>query len=175
MGAIQNSINYALGTDAIASGLSNKKQVEKAQEKLDDKTKELIKTEGQLANTKEDLAKTEAEKEEQAKTLSAYNDEQNMKYGKNTYDVSNDLPTAKETNIDADDKIDVINTNSVNSSIASSLADFLNQQKANPYTFEQFMGSHALRMVDSRVDAKRAIRERSKRAMIRARKMGGNE
>lgn len=168
MGAIQNSINYALGTAAIASGLTNKKQAEKAQDKLDDKTKELVNKEVQLANTEEDLAKTTAEKEKQAKTLSAYKDEENMKYGKNTYDVSNDLPTAKETNINnADDKIDIINNNSVNSSIGSSLADFLNSsQKVNPYTFEQFMGSHALKMLDSRIAAKREIKERVKRTMI---------
>ena len=169
MGAIQNSINYALGTAAIASGLTNKKTAEKAQDKLDKKKDELTKTEDKLAKTTE-------EKEKQDKTLSELKDEENMKYSLNTYNVANDLPTAKETNIDnADDKIDVINTNSVNSSIGSSLADFLNQQKANPYTFEQFMGSHALRMVDSRIAAKRAVGERSKRAMIRARKMGGNE
>lgn len=170
MGAIQNSINYALGTAAIASGLTNKKTAEKAQDKLDKKKDELTKTEDKLAKTTE-------EKEKQDKTLSELKDEENMKYSLNTYDVSKDLPTAKETNIgDADDKIDVINTNSVNSSIGSSLADFLNQQKANPYTFEQFMGSHALRMVDSRIAAKRAVGERSKTAMIRARaKNGGNE
>ena len=177
MGAIQSSINTALGVAAIASGLTNKKQVEKAQDKLD-------KSEGELSNTKGKLAKTTEEKNEaikqqakDAKVLSEYKDEDNMKYGGNTFNVSNDLPTAKATNIDnADDKIDVINNNSVNSSIGSSLADYLNSsQKADPYTFEQFMGSHALKMLDSRVDAKRAVRERSKRAMIRARKMGGNE
>ena len=167
---IQSSINTALGVAAIASGLTNKKQVEKAQDKLD-------KSEENLAKTEDQLAKTTEEKEEKDKTLSAVKDEDNMKYGKNTYNVSNDLPTAKETNIDnADDKIDIINNNSVNSSIGNSLADFLNSsQKADPYTFEQFMGSHALKMLDSRVDAKRAVKERSKRAMIRARKMGGNE
>ena len=107
MGAIQNSINYALGTAAIASGLTNKKQVEKAQDKLDDtKNKltdtagKLVNTEEDLANTKKDLAETTAEKEKQDKTLSAVKDEQNMQYGLNTYDVSNDLPTAKETSND---------------------------------------------------------------------------
>lgn len=176
MGAIQNSINYALGTAAIASGLTNKKQAEKAQEKLDD-------TENKLTDTAGKLVKTTEEKEKQDKTLSAYKDEENMKYGKNNYAVSNDLPTAKETNIDsAGDKIDVINNNSVNSSIGSSLANFLNSsQKVNPYTFEQFMGSHALKMLDSRIDAKRKISERTKRAMISplaraaSAKNGGNE
>lgn len=177
MGAIQNSINYALGTAAIASGLTNKKQAEKAQDKLDDKSKELANTEGQLANTKEDLAKTTAEKEKQDKTLSALKDEENMKYGLNTYNASNDLPTAKETNIgNAGDKSVNVDNNSVNNSIASSLADYLNNsQKADPYAVEQIMGFHALKMLDSRVAAKRAVVERSKRAMIKARKMGGNE
>lgn len=176
MGAIQNSINYALGTAAIASGLTNKKTAEKAQDKLDDKTKELTKTEGQLANTKKDLAKTTEENKEQAKTLSALKDEENMKYGLNTYNVSNDLPTAKETNADASDKIDVINNNSVNNSIGSSMNDYLNNsQKADPFAVEQIMGFRALKMLDSRIAAKKAVVERSKRAMIRARKMGGNE
>ena len=57
MGAIQSSINTALGVAAIASGLTNKKQVEKAQDKLD-------KSEENLANTEENLAKTTAEKDE---------------------------------------------------------------------------------------------------------------
>lgn len=169
MGAIQNSINYALGTAAIASGLTNKKQVDKAQDKLDDKTKELANKEGQLAKTTE-------ENKEQAKTLSALKDEENMKYGLNTYNVSNDLPTAKETNADASDKIDVINNNLVNNSIASSMNDYLNNsQKADPYAVEQIMGFRALKMLDSRIAAKKAVVERSKRAIIRARKMGGNE
>lgn len=185
MGAIQNSINYALGTAAIASGLTNKKQVDKAQDKLDNKTKELANTEENLANTKEDLAKTTAEKEKQAKTLSEYKDEQNMKYGGNTFNVSKDLPTAKETNIDnAGDKIDVINNNSINKSIGSSMKDYLKaNKKVDPYTYEQIMGFHALKMADSMVDAKRAVKERikSRRAMISplaraARdKNGGNE
>lgn len=172
MGAIQNSINYALGTAAIASGLTNKKTAEKAQDKLDKKKDELTKTEDKLAKTTEEKNKAEQE-------IKDINDEeikQNMYTGGNTFNVSKDLPTAKETNVDADDKIDVINTNSVNKSIGSSMADYLKyQQKVDPYTFEQFMGSHALRMVDSRIAAKRAVGERSKRAMIRARKMGGNE
>ena len=184
MGAIQNSINYALGTAAIASGLTNKKTAEKAQDKLDKTKDKLTNTEGQLVNTKEDLAKTEgqlakteAEKDKVIKQQAEEKYEQNIAKGGNTFNVANDLPTAKETNIDnADDKIDVINNKSIDNSIASSLADFLNQQKANPYTFEQFMGSHALRMVDSRIAAKRAVEERSKTAMIRARaKNGGNE
>ena len=173
MGAIQNSINYALGTAAIASGLTNKKTAEKAQDKLDKKKDELTKTKDKLAKTTEEKNKAEQE-------IKDINDEeikQNMYTGGNTFNVSKDLPTAKETNIgDAGDKIDVINTNSVNNSIVSSLADLLkSQQKINPYETEQFMGSHALRMVDSRIAAKRAVGERSKRAMIRARKMGGNE
>ena len=57
MGAIQNSINYALGTAAIASGLTNKKTAEKAQDKLD-------KSEENLANKEKDLTKTKAEKDE---------------------------------------------------------------------------------------------------------------
>ena len=106
MGPIQSSINTALGVAAIASGLTNKKQVEKAQDKLD-------KSEENLAKTTEDLAKTTAEKEEKDKTLSAVKDEQNMKLGGNIFNVSNDLPTAKATNIDANDKIDVISSNSI--------------------------------------------------------------
>ena len=162
MGAIQNSINYALGTAAIASGLTNKKTAEKAQDKLDDKTKELVNKEAQLV-------KTTAEKEKQDKTLSALKDEQNMQYGLNTYDVSKDLPTAKETNIDnAGDKSVSVDNNSINSSIASSMKDYLNyQQKANPYEFEQIMGLHALNMSDSRVAAKRAVEERKKRAIMK--------
>ena len=179
MGAIQSSINTALGVAALASGLTNKKQVEKAQDKLDDTKDKLTDTVGQLANTKEDLAKTTAENKEQAETLSAVKDEENMKLGKNTYNVSNDLPTAKATNADANDKIDVISSNSINNSISSSLADFLKYQKANPYTVEQFMGSHALKIRDSRIAAKREVEERKKRAMIspqaRAARNGGNE
>ena len=174
MGAIQNSINYALGTAAIASGLTNKKTAEKAQDKLDKTKDKLTNTEGQLVNTKEDLAKTEgqlakteAEKDKVIKQQAEEKYEQNIAKGGNTFNVSNDLPTAKETNVDADDKIDVINTNSVNKSIGSSMADFLKyQQKVDPYTFEQFMGFHALKMSDSMVDAKRAVKERTRRAMI---------
>ena len=170
---IQSSINTALGVAAIASGLTNKKQVDKAQDKLD-------KSEKNLANTKEDLAKTTAEKNKAEQEIKDINDEeikQNMLTGGNTFDVSKDLPTAKETNINnAGDKIDVISNNSVNNSIGSSMNDYLKSQpKADPYAVEQIMSFHALKMLDSRVAAKRAVGERSKRAMIRARKMGGNE
>ena len=185
MGAIQNSINYALGTAAIASGLTNKKQAEKAQDKLDDKTKELTKTEGQLVNTKEDLAKTTAEKDEVIKQQAEEKYKQNIEKGGNTFNVSKDLPTAKETNVDANDKIDVISSNSINPSISRSLADLLkNKEKINPYETQQIMGFHALKMRDSMVAAKRELRERSRRAMtkldprtIRAleAKNGGNE
>lgn len=186
MGAIQSSINTALGVAAIASGLTNKKEAEKAKNKLDDKTKELVNKEVQLASKEEDLAKTTAEKEKQAKTLSEYKDEQNMKYGGNTYNASNDLPTAKETNIDnAGDKIDVINNNSINKSIGSSMKDYLKaNKKVDPYTYEQIMGFHALKMADSMAMAKRAVKERTRRVMLspQARaaraerdKNGGNE
>ena len=173
MGAIQNSINYALGTAAIASGLTNKKTAEKAQDKLDDKTKELVNKEAQLV-------KTTAEKNKAEQEIKNINDEeikQNMYTGGNTYNASNDLPAAKATNINnAGDKIDVISNNSINPSIASSMKDYLNaNKKVNPYEVEQIMGFHALKMLDSRVAAKRAVVERSKRAMIKARKMGGNE
>ena len=163
MGAIQNSINYALGTAAIASGLTNKKTAEKAQDKLDDKTKELVNREVQLVNTEEDLANTKKDLAETKAEKSALEDEKNMQYGLNTFNVSNDLPTAKTTNVDsAGDKS--VNNNSIkNKSIGSSLYDILNyQEKVNPYTFEQFMGSHALKMSDSKVDAKRELRERIK-------------
>ena len=185
MGAIQNSINYALGTAAIASGLTNKKTAEKAQDKLDKTKDKLTNTEGQLVNTKEDLAKTEgqlakteAEKDKVIKQQAEEKYEQNIAKGGNTFNVANDLPTAKETNVgDAGDKIDVINNKSIYKSIGSSMADFLKyQQKVDPYTFEQFMGFHALKMSDSRIAAKRAVGERTKTAMMRARaKNGGNE
>ena len=158
---IQSSINTALGVAAIASGLTNKKQVDKAQDKLD-------KSEENLAKTTEDLAKTTAEKEEKDKTLSAVKDEQNMKLGGNIFNVSNDLPTAKETNIDANDKIDVINNKSINNSIGSSMNDYLKaNKKVDPYTFEQMMGFHALKMSDSMIAAKRELRERTRRAMTK--------
>ena len=168
MGAIQNSINYALGTAAIATGLTNKKQAEKAQDKLDDKTKELVNKEVQLANTKKDLTNTKKDLVETKAEKSALEDEKNMQYGLNTFNVSNDLPTAKETNVDANDKIDVISSNSINPSIGSSMEDYLNtNKKANPYEFEQIMGFHALKMKDSMVAAKRELKERSRRAMTK--------
>ena len=179
MGAIQSSINTALGVAAIAAGLTNKKQAEKAQDKLDDTKKDLVKTEGKLANTEEDLAKTTAEKDEVIKQQAEEKYKQNIQRGGNTFNVSNDLPTAKETNVDANDKIDVISSNSINPSIASSMKDYLNTNKnVDPYEFEQIMGFHALKMSDSMVAAKKAVGERirSRRAMIKARAInGGNE
>ena len=176
MGPIQSSINTALGVAAIASGLTNKKQVEKAQDKLEDSEKNLAKKEGELA-------KTTAEKDEVIKQQAEEKYEQNIQHGGNTFNVSNDL-SAKATNVDANDKIDVISNNSVNSSIGSSMNDYLKaNKKAKPYEFEQIMGFHALKMRDSMVAAKREVRERSRRAMkldprtIRAleAKNGGNE
>ena len=176
MGPIQSSINTALGVAAIASGLTNKKQVDKAQDKLDKKEGELAKKESQLANTKKDLTNTKKDLAETKAEKSALEDEKNMQYGLNTFDVSNDLPTAKETNVDANDKIDAISSSSISSSISRSLADLLkNKEKINPYETQQIMGFHALKMSDSMAAAKRELRERSKRAMIKARKMGGNE
>lgn len=178
MGAIQNSINYALGTAAIASGLTNKKQVDKAQDKLEDKTKELVNKEVELVNKEDQLAKTTAEKDEVIKQQAEEKYEQKIKNGGNIFNVSKVLPTAEETNINnAGDKSVNVDKNSINNSIGSSLADLLKyQQKISPYTVEQFMGSHALKMSDSRIDATRAVRERSRTAMIRARtKNGGNE
>ena len=171
MGAIQNSINYALGTAAIAAGLTNKKQVEKAQDKLDD-------TKDKLTNTEENLAKTAAEKYEVARQqtedakveLKAYEQLKNNMYSGEK--------TAKETNVDnAGDKIDVINNNSTNDIKGPSINDFLNSsQKVDPFASEQIMGFRALKMLDSRIAAKKEIINRSKRAMIRARaKNGGNE
>ena len=179
MGAIQNSINYALGTAAIAAGLTNKKTAEKAQDKLDDTKDKLANTEGKLANTEEDLAKTTAEKDEVIKQQAEEKYEQNIQHGGNTFNVSNDLPTAKETNVDnVGDK----SVNSINPSIGSSMMDFLNtNKKANPYEFEQIMGFRALKMSDSMVAAKKELRERirSRRDMIseraRAARNGGNK
>ena len=181
MGAIQNSINYALGTAAIASSLTNKKTAEKAQDKLDDKTKELVNKEVQLANTKEDLAKTTAEKDEVIKQQAEEKYEQNIQHGGNTFNVSNDLPTAKESNIT--NTAGNNSVNSINPSIASSMKDYLNtNKKVDPYTMEQIMGFHALKMKDSMVAAKRELRERSRsrRDMISerarlARENGGNK
>ena len=184
MGAIQSSINTALGVAAIASGLTNKKQVEKAQDKLDKSEEKLDKSEKDLAKTKKDLTKTKKEKDEVIKQQAEEKYEQNIQQGGNTFDVSNDLSTTKETNVDANDKIDVISSNSINPSISHSLADLLkNKEKINPYEAQQIMGFHALKMKDSMVAAKRELRERSRRAMkldprtIRAleAKNGGNE
>ena len=178
MGAIQNSINYALGTAAIASGLTNKKQVEKAQDKLDDTKNKLTKTEAENKDLSVENKDLSAENKEKSEILSATKDEQNMQYGLNAYDVSNDLPTAKETNVDnVGDKS--VSSNSINPSISRSLADLLkNQEKINPYEAQQIMGFRALKMSDSMVAAKKELRERikSRRAMIRARAInGGNE
>ena len=180
---IQSSINTALGVAAIASGLTNKKQVDKAQDKLDKSEENLAKTKGQLANTKKDLTNTKAEKDEVIKQQAEYKQNQNIQQGGNTFDVSKDLPTAKETNIDnAGDKS--INNDSIkNNSVASSLADFLKyQQEAKAYVTEQIMGFHGLKMSDSMVAAKRELRERSRsrRDMISerarlARENGGNK
>ena len=182
MGPIQSSINTALGVAAIASGLTNKKQVDKAQDKLDKKEGELAKKESQLANTKKDLTNTKKDLAETKAEKSALQDEKNMQYGLNTFNVSNDLPTAKETNVDANDKIDVISSNSINPSIGSSLADLLkNKEKINPYEAQQIMGFRGLKMSDSMVAAKKAVGERikSRRAMIseraRAARNGGNK
>ena len=165
MGAIQNSINYALGTAAIAAGLTNKKQVEKAQDKLDKSEENLTKTEGQLAKTTAEKDEVVRQQTEDAKTdLKAYEQLKNNMY-------------SGGTNVDnADDKIDIINNNSTNDIKGPSINDFLNSsQKADPFASEQIMGFRALKMLDSRIAAKREIINRSKRAMIRARKMGGNE
>ena len=166
---IQSSINTALGVAAIASGLTNKKQVEKAQDKLDKTENKLTDTAGKLVNTEKDLAKTTEEKNKAEQEIKAIDDEeikQKMYTGGNTYNASDDLPTAKETNIgNAGDKS--VDNNLTNySSIGSSLADLLkSQQKINPYETEQIMGFHALKMLDSRIAAKREVRERSRRAM----------
>ena len=175
---IQSSINTALGVAAIASGLTNKKQVERAQDKLDKSEENLAKTTAENKNLSAENKDLSAENKEQGEILSAVKDEENMKLGLNAYDVSNDLPTAKETNITnttGDNSVSVDN-NTINR-IKSSVSDYLkySNKKANPYEVEQIMGFHALKMLDSRVAAKKAIVERSKRAMIRARKMGGNE
>lgn len=171
MGAIQNSINYALGTAAIAAGLTNKKQVDKAKDKLDDSEKNLAKTE-------ENLAKTAAEKDE-VENQQAEDAKLDLKF----YEQLKDGKTAKETNVDnAGDKIDIINNNSTNDIKGPSVNDFLNSsQKSDPFATEQIMGFRALKMLDSRIAAKKEIINRSKRAMISARtraasaKNGGNE
>ena len=122
MGAIQSSINTALGVAALASGLTNKKQVEKAQDKLD-------KSEENLAKTTKDLAKTTAEnkdlsaaKNKAEQEIKDINDEeikQNMYTGGNTFNVSNDLPAAKETNINTAGDNSVNDIKSVNNSMSS--------------------------------------------------------
>ena len=174
---IQSSINTALGVAAIASGLTNKKQVDKAQNKLDKSEEKLANTkdklantEGKLANTEEDLVKTTAEKDEIIKQQAEEKYEQNIQRGGNTFNVSNDLPTAKETNIG--NTAGNNSVNDINPSIASSLVDLLkNQEKINPYETQQMMGFHALKMKDSMVAAKRELRERSRRAMTDPRTM----
>ena len=192
---IQSSINTALGVAAIASGLTNKKQVDKAQDKLDkseDKlaktTAEKVNTEGQLANKEKDLAKTQEDLAETKAKKSALEDEKNMQYGLNTFNVSNDLPTANKeitnaTNTAGDKTID--NNSIKNNLLGSWIKDYIkySNQKVNPLLREEFMGLHALKMKDSMVAAKREVRERSRRAMkldprtIRAleAKNGGNE
>ena len=166
MGAIQNSINYALGTAAIAAGLTNKKQAEKAQDKLDDTKDKLTDTAGKLVNTEENLAKAKAEKDEVIKQQAEDKYNQNIQHGGNTFNVSNDLPTAKETNVDnAGDKS--VSSNSINN-LGSALADLLkNKEKINPYETQQIMGFHALKMSDSMIAAKRELRERTRRAMTK--------
>ena len=170
MGPIQSSINTTLGVAAIASGLTNKKQVEKAQDKLDKSEENLANTEGQLAKTTAEKDEVIRQQTEDAKTdLKAYEQFKN--------DIYSGGKTAKETNVDnAGDKIDIINNNSTNDIKGPSINDFLNSsQKADPFTSEQIMGFRALKILDSRIAAKKEIINRSKRAMIRARKMGGNE
>ena len=169
MGPIQSSINTALGVAALASGLTNKKQVEKAQDKLD--------------KSEENLAKTTAEKDEvieqQVKDAEA-----DIKLDEELKKAYNIPSAAKETNVDdAGDKIDVISNNSTNDIKGPSINEFLNQQqKADPYATEQIMGFHALKMLDSRIAAKKALIERHKKAMMkidprtkRALENGGNE
>lgn len=160
--SVQNSINTALGVAAIASGLTNRKQVEKAQEKLDDTKDKLTNTEGQLVNTKKDLDETKAEKNKVEQKVKDIEDEQNMKYGLNTFNVSNDLPNASKetnaTNTSGDKSIDV-----VNNSLGSSINDYIkSNQKVNTVLQEQIMGVHALRMRDARIATKKALEERSK-------------
>ena len=102
MGAIQSSINTALGVAAIASGLTNKKQVDKAQDKLDKSEENLAKKESQLAKTTEEKNEAIKQQAKDAKVLSEYKDEDNMKYGKNTFDVSNEtLITSRDDVLNA--------------------------------------------------------------------------
>ena len=171
MGPIQSSINTALGVAAIASGLTNKKQVEKAQDKLDKSEENLTKTKGQLAKTAEENYEVNKQQAKDAEAdIKAYEQLKNNMYSGEK--------TAKETNVDnAGDKIDVINNNLTNDIKGPSINDFLNSsQKVDPFASEQIMGFRALKMLDSRIAAKKEIINRSKRAMIRARaKNGGNE
>lgn len=177
--SVQNSINTALGVAAIASGLTNRKQVEKAQEKLDDTKDKLTSKESQLANTEENLANTKKDLAETKAEKSALEDEKNMQYGLNTFNVSNDLPNAKETNTDGDKSIDV-DKNSVNN-LGSSINDYIkSNQKVNPVFQEKIMGVHALRMRDAKIETKKALEEISKSTINSileriARKNGGNE
>lgn len=173
---IQSSINTALGVAAIASGLTNKKQVDRAQDKLDNSEKNLAKTEENLAKTAAEKDEVINQQAEDAKLdLKAYEQFKNMYSGGKT---------AKETNVDnAGDKIDVINNNSTNDIKGPSVNDFLNSsQKPDPFAVEQIMGFRALKMLDSRIAAKRDIinRSKSRRTMISdraraARENGGNE
>ena len=71
MGAIQSSINTALGVAAIASGLTNRKQVEKAQDKLDKSEDKLAKTEAENKDLSAENKDLSAENKEQDKILSA--------------------------------------------------------------------------------------------------------
>ena len=155
MGAIQNSINYALGTAAIASGLTNRKTAEKAQDKLDKSEKDLAKT------TAENYEVNRQQAEDAKADIKAYEQLKNNIYSGEK--------TAKETNVDdAGDKIDVVSNNSTNDIKGPSINDFLNSsQKVDPYATEQIMGFHALKMLDSRIAAKREVMERSRRAMMK--------
>lgn len=180
--SVQNSINTALGVAAIASGLTNRKQVEKAQEKLDDTKDKLTNKESQLANTEENLANTKKDLAETKAEKSALEDEKNMQYGLNTFNVSNDLPTAKETNATNTSGDKSIDNNSINSNnLGSSTNDYINSnQKVNPVLQEQIMRVHALRMRDARIETKKVLEEISKNTINSvleriSRKNGGNE
>lgn len=180
--SVQNSINTALGVAAIASGLTNKKQVEKALDKLDDTKDKLTNKESQLANTEENLANTKKDLAETKAEKSALEDEKNMQYGLNTFNVSNDLPTTTKatnaTNTAGYKSIDDIK--SVNN-LGSSTNDYINSnQKVNPVLQEQIMRVHALRMRDARIETKKVLEEISKSTINSvleriSRKNGGNE
>ena len=180
--SVQNSINTALGVAAIASGLTNRKQVEKALDKLDDTKDKLTNKESQLANTEENLANTKKDLAETKAEKSALEDEKNMQYGLNTFNVSNDLPNAKETNATNTSGDKSIDNNSINSNnLGSSTSDFIkSNQKVNPVLQEQLMGVHALRMKDARIATKKLLAERSKETINSVlerilRENGGNE